>query len=158
MRLPPWQFWLTLGMALVLSSIPLPHSLAVWNPDWVALVVIYWVLNFPDRAGVGAAWFAGLLLDVMQGGMLGANALAMTAVGYLTLKMYLRIRVFPLSQQSLAVALILGLYHFILFWVQGIVGSVGPDLNRWLAITLSVLAWIPLQATLGLLWPRMSRN
>jgi rod shape-determining protein MreD len=107
---------------------------------------------------VGTAWFAGLLLDVMHGYLLGANALAMTAVGYLTLKMYLRIRVFPLSQQSLAVAMILGLYHFILFWVEGIVGNNGPDIARWLAIVLGVLAWIPMQATLKLLWPRISRN
>jgi len=157
-RLPPWQFWLSLGPALTLALLPLPPWLSAWNPDWVALVVIFWALNYPGRTGVGAAWCAGLLLDVMQGSLLGAHALAMTVVGYLTVKLYLRIRVFPLSQQALAVAMMLGTYHFVLFWVEGIVGGPAPGLDRGLAIVLGALTWVPLQAFLKSMWPRIVKD
>ena len=63
MSTPPWQFWLSLGVALMASILPLPYDYAVWNPDWVALVVICWALHYPRRVGVGAAWVGGLLLD-----------------------------------------------------------------------------------------------
>lgn len=158
MSLPPWQYWFTLGLALMLSiAHPFP-GFAAWNPDWVPLVVIYWVLHYPRRSGVGSAWFAGLLLDVMQGALLGANALALTLVGYLTRKLYLRLRVFPLPQQSLSVALLLTLYHFVLFWVDGIVDLPAEGLARWTPILLSVVVWVPMQAAFRIFWPRISKN
>jgi rod shape-determining protein MreD len=94
----------------------------------------------------------------MQGSLLGAHALAMTVVGYLTVKLYLRIRVFPLSQQALAVAMMLGTYHFVLFWVEGIVGGPAPGLDRGLAIVLGALTWVPLQAFLKSMWPRIVKD
>lgn len=158
MSTPPWQYWLSLGLALMLSILPLPYDLAVWNPDWVALVVILWVLHYPRRVGVGAAWIGGLLLDVMQGTVLGSQAMAMTLVGYLTVKFYLRLRVFPLGQQAMVVALFLALYHFVLFWIEGVIGGPAPGLDRWYAILPGILAWVPMQAAFRILWPRLLKT
>ena len=42
---------------------PLPSLLDAYRPDWVALVVLYWVIALPHRINIGTAWVAGLLLD-----------------------------------------------------------------------------------------------
>ena len=40
------SIYLTILVAMVLAIIPLPPSLDSFRPDWVMLVVIYWVLAF----------------------------------------------------------------------------------------------------------------
>jgi rod shape-determining protein MreD len=154
----PWPVWLSMAGALMLVAMPLPDWAASWNPDWLSLVMIYWIIYLPARVGIGSAWFAGLLLDVMEGAVLGQHALALSIIGYLSLKFYLRIRVFPMSQQTFAVLLLLMVYHFVLFWVDGIIGGGVPGLERWYPWASSVLIWPLLQSAMRTLWPRMSRD
>lgn len=158
MKLMPWPVWLSMAGALMLVAMPLPDWAAPWNPDWLTLVMIYWIIYLPSRVGIGSAWFAGLLLDVMEGAVLGQHALALSIVAYLSLKFYLRMRVFPISQQTFAVLLLLMVFHFVLFWVDGIIGGDVPGLQRWYPWASSVLIWPLLQSAMRTLWPRMSRD
>ena len=58
-----WMF-ASVVLAILLALLPLPGLMAPLRPYWLALVVAYWVLENPDRAGLGFAFVAGLLADV----------------------------------------------------------------------------------------------
>ena len=45
--------------------------------------------------GVIAAWAIGLLLDLLQGGLLGENALILSVISYLSYRFRFQIRVYP---------------------------------------------------------------
>ena len=119
--------WLWLAVALALSVIPWPGLINALNPNWVAVYLIYLSLADPRRIGLVGAFLAGLALDVMTGALLGQNALALITVLFLCMRFHLRVRAFPVSQLAGWAAVMLALYQFMLFWIDGVVGrSVDP--------------------------------
>lgn len=136
-----WPVLLSLLVALSLDVTPLPADLAVWRPPWLAMTALYWALAYPRRYGLGLAWFAGLVLDVLKGGVLGQHALAMTVATWLVLRFHLRLRVFPAWQQAVAVCAIVATHQFFVFWVDGM--TVGAELSwqRATPVLATLIAW-----------------
>lgn len=128
--------------ALALSVLPLPAGLGPYRPDWVALVLLYWSLVSPRRFGLLTAFWTGLALDTLNGALLGQHALALLVIVYLSRRFYLRLRVFPLSQLTMAVAALLLLYEFLLFWIDGVAGRTVPLVERWGAVVTGALVWL----------------
>ncbi len=132
---------LTFVVAFVLNLIPLPGWVLPYRPDWVVLVLIYWCLAIPDRFGTGAGWFVGLLVDVNNANLLGLHALAMAALGYVTSRLHLRIRMFPWWQQSLSVLLLLFFYKGLVGWMRSLLGELQFDWMYWMSSIIGVLIW-----------------
>ena len=137
----------TLVIALMLSAVPLPDSLEHFRPDWLALALIYWAMMLPRTWSVGSAWLVGLVLDVAQGTLLGQHALALSLIVFVTIRMHLIMRVFPMGQLTAAVFSLLALYQFVLFWVNGVVGIPVPTIQYWAPVISGSLLW-PLVASL----------
>ncbi len=127
--------------ALALTVFPLPEWLSVARPEWVTLVLIYWCMALPNRVGVGIAWGVGLILDVLRIGLLGQNALTLCIIAYITLKLYQRLRVFPLWQQALSVFALVSLSQMLILWVKGITGQSIDIWTYWLPSISSMIAW-----------------
>ena len=64
-------------LAFILGSISLPIFLELISPFWLLLFFIYWLIYSDSRGIFSAALILGLLLDVLQGAILGQNALAL---------------------------------------------------------------------------------
>lgn len=143
---------LSIFAAMLLTLAPLPTWAAPFRPDWMAVTLIYWAMHLPRTYGVGVAWLLGLFLDVAQGTLLAQHALALCFIIYLTVKFHLQIRVFPIVQMAGAVLGLLGLYRFLLFWINGIAGVDTPAVNYWGPVVTGALLW-PLIATLLTLLP-----
>jgi len=132
---------ISLVSALALAIVPLPVAIAAYRPDWVPIVLIFWSLMAPERVGLLTAFAMGLALDTLSGALLGQHALAMVTVVYLSVRFHLQIRVFPVWQLSMSVILLLALYEFILFWVDGIAGRSVPVIERWAPVVSGALVW-----------------
>ncbi len=132
---------ISLVSALVLAIVPLPVAVVAYRPDWVPLVLIFWALMAPERIGLITAFAMGLALDTLSGALLGQHALAMVTVVYLSMRFHLRIRVFPVWQLSLTVFLLLAIYEFMLFWIDGVAGRSVPIVERWAPVISGALVW-----------------
>lgn len=141
-RRGPMMPAVSLIMALILAVVPLPEPIAPFRPDWVAVVLLYWSLIAPRRYGLLTAFFMGLALDTLSGSLLGQHSLALLAIVYLSERFHLRIRVFPASQLALTVIGLLGLYQFILFWVDGVAGRTVPIIERWGPLVTGMALWL----------------
>ena len=133
-----------LGMILAVMPVPqfVPPELGYLRPDWVAMVLIYWVIALPHRVGIITAWVVGLIMDVLLGSLVGQHALSFVVVAYISANLYQRLRMFSVWQQALIVFAILGLNQLINFWVESIAG-----LSEW-------SMWFLLPSIAGaLLWP-----
>ena len=135
---------LSLLTTLALASVPLPDAVAPLRPDWVAVVLLYWSLMAPRHFSLMTAFWMGIALDTLTGALLGQNALALLVIVYLAEKFHLRLRVFPLSQLAFTVFLLLGLYEFILFWIDGMAGRSVPLIERWVPPLTGTLVWVAL--------------
>jgi len=140
-RNPRWPVWLILIVAAGLTSLPLPEWMTPFRPPWAALVMIYWVMMWPRTFGIGNAWILGLILDILQGELLGQNALALTVISYLTLRFHLQIRIFPLWQLTMSVFALLMINAFILFWIDGVAGNPSAGLARWTQPMVGGILW-----------------
>jgi len=137
-----WVPALSLAATLALAVVPLPDAVAPLRPDWVAVVLLYWSLTASHRFGLFTAFFMGIALDTLTGALLGQNALALLVVVYLAERFHLRLRVFPASQLALTVLVLLGVFEFINFWVDGMAGRTVPLAERWMPPLTGTLVWL----------------
>ena len=131
----------TLVIAMWLSVMPLPEWARWARPEWVALVMIYWVIALPQRVGIGVAFCTGLLLDLVEGSPLGENAFALAVIAYLGLVLYQRMRMYAPWQQAGIVFVLIGLNQLLCHWVQTLVTHVKPTMMFLLPALVSALLW-----------------
>ncbi len=136
-----WVIALTIILGIGFNILPLPAWAEPFRPDWVALVMIYWCMALPNRVGVASGWFVGLLLDVVEGVLLGQHAFAYAVLTYLTVRLAQRIRVFPLRQQALTVLLFLILHQLLLLWIMGLAGNAPDTTVYFVPSLLGTLLW-----------------
>ena len=139
-----WQRWvcyLSLALSVLLLLLPLPDALRPLRPWWPALVLLYWVLEAPDRVGLGTAFITGLAADVLAGALLGDQALRLLVVVFLAQRFRARLRFFPMPQQSAAVLLLL-LNDSLLRWlIRAFAGMSPPPPLTWVAPLVGAALW-----------------
>ncbi|HTC17267.1 MAG TPA: rod shape-determining protein MreD [Steroidobacteraceae bacterium] len=136
---------LTALVALILNVLPLPPWLDVLRPEFLVLTVLYWSVNAPRTGGIALGFFAGLMLDIFQGPVLGQHALALSLVAYIAVREHQRIRSKPVFQQALLVLPALILYEVVLFAIDGWTGHPVTTPLRWVHALTGALIW-PLAA------------
>jgi rod shape-determining protein MreD len=132
---------LALIAAVLLTLVPLPESLDVLRPYWVALVVIYWALEVQGSINMGLAFLVGLLLDILTGSLLGMHALSLVVIIYLVERFRARIRFFPPWQQALAILALLVNDRIIVLWIGTLLGEPVPTWHYWLPPVVGTLIW-----------------
>jgi len=136
-------------VALILTVLPLPSWLNVLRPAFLVLTVLYWSVNSPRTGGIAFGFFAGLVLDVFQGPVLGEHALALALVTYIAVREHQRIRSKPAFQQALIVGAALAVYEFVLFAIDGWTGHPVTSPLRWVHVVTGALIWPPAAAMLA---------
>jgi rod shape-determining protein MreD len=132
---------LTIIFAFMLTIMPLPEWAQAFRPDWVTLVLLYWVMALPASIGVTVAWFLGLLLDVTHGAVLGQHALGLVLITYIVHSQHQRLRLSSLLQQAIVIFFLLILKQLMVLWVSGIIGQ-APDISLYFAPSLiGALLW-----------------
>lgn len=136
-----WVIWLSLLIALLLSVAPMPHSIGLGRPLWLAMFIAYWAIALPHRGGMAVAFFFGLMLDVLSGTLLGQNGLPLILITFLVLNLQQRLRMFPLLQQSLVLLVILGIGQLVQLWLNTLTGNRPPTLLFLVPVPVSALLW-----------------
>src|SRR5688500_10249480 len=141
LRLPGVTFWASIAIAFVLSLMPLPDAWRALKPFWLALIVIYWSLEAPERMGLGLAFLLGLAGDLLTGSLLGEQALRLTVIAFIVLRLRARMRFFPMPQQVLAVLALLVNDRVVMLMIRAFAGNATPDYTYWLAPFVGALLW-----------------
>ena len=132
---------LTFAAAMLLTIAPLPETLRILRPDWVALTLVFWCLALPYRVSVGSGFIAGIFMDVLTGTLLGQNALALSIIAYVCVRLHQRIRAYPIWQQALTVLVFLVLHQLLTLWIDRTIGRPGHSFTYWLPSVLGMLLW-----------------
>jgi rod shape-determining protein MreD len=134
-------------VALILTVLPLPPSVDIMRPAFLVLTVIYWSINSPRTGGIAFGFFAGLILDVFQGPVLGEHALALCVITYIAVREHQRVRSKPLIQQALIVGVFVIFYEVVLFMIDGWTGHPVTSPLRWAHTLSDTIIW-PLAAVI----------
>jgi len=135
------SIYVSLLIALVLAVMPVPLWAEAFRPDWVGLVLIYWCMAAPESVNVGTGFVVGLVLDVLYGSLLGLHALGKSLVAFLTIKLHLKLRMFPRWQQAVAVCVLLLLNQLLVLWVRGMMGRAPGSVSYWTPSVVGMVVW-----------------
>ena len=138
-----WVLPLSIVAALLLSLLPLAPSFAPLRPYWLALVLAYWVIEAPQRVGLGFAFAIGLVADLAGGGLLGEQALRLVVIAFILQRFRARLRFFPMSQQSLAIGALLLNDRVVAAGLHVVLGAPTLPLAYWLSPVAGLLLWTP---------------
>lgn len=98
-----WVVLSSLLLAMLLAVAHLPESWPTWigwlRPNWILLVLFFWVMELPERIGLIAAWVIGLLVDALLGEPLGLNGILFASVTFITWRFFERLRMYSGVQQ-----------------------------------------------------------
>lgn len=139
----PWVLPLSVLAALLLGLLPLPGLLAPLRPYWLALVLAYWLIETPDRVGLGFAFAVGLVADLAFGSLLGEQALRLVVMAFILQRFRARLRFFPLSQQALAIGGLLLNDRIVAAGLHVVLGAPTLRIEFWLSPLTGMLLWAP---------------
>jgi rod shape-determining protein MreD len=143
----PRRLWLlpvSIIAALLLGLLPLPPVLQPLRPYWLALVVAFWVIEDPDRAGLGFAFAMGVIGDLAFGGILGEQALRLTVMAFILQRFRAQVRFFPMAQQALVIGGLLLNDRVVSAAVHLMLGEPQLPWSYWWAPLLGMALWAPL--------------
>jgi rod shape-determining protein MreD len=140
-RLSLWWFIGTLVFALLSMLVPLPAVLEPFKPYWPALILLYWSLESEDRVTLGLAFAIGLGADLLNGVVLGEQALRLCALVFIALRFRSRLRFFPMWQQTLAVLALLLNDRLLLLIVRVLAGASLPPASWWISPFVGAALW-----------------
>ncbi|MEE3321728.1 MAG: rod shape-determining protein MreD [Pseudomonadota bacterium] len=139
----------TLLLAALLEVVPLPDAANWVRPEWMLLVLVYWVLILPRRVGVLWGFFVGLYMDVLTGTTLGQWGLGFSLGAFIMLLAYKRMRVFTVLQQCAVIFLLVGSVSLLAYLVQEAVGrTLYPPYTILYSSLASAIVWRPVCALL----------
>jgi rod shape-determining protein MreD len=140
-RAQGWIFTGSLVLSLLLMLAPLPVAVQPLKPYWPALVLLYWTLEAPERVPIGLAFLVGLAADVLNGALLGDQALRLAVLVFIVLRFRARLRFFPMWQQSLAVLLLLLNNQVLQALIRAFAGDTAAPALSWLSPVVGAVIW-----------------
>jgi rod shape-determining protein MreD len=135
----PFFIWFSLLMALLINMLPLGRN--PWQPDVVAVVLVFWAVHQPLRIGISTAFLFGLAMDVHQTALLGQHALAYTALSYFAITIHRRLLWFKVPSQALQVLPLFAAAHAIELAIRMIAGGSFPGIDILLAPVIEAVLW-----------------
>lgn len=146
-RLPHWQtIVISFVAAILLTLFPLPEFLRYAKPDWLALVVIYWVLHLPRNLGVFFGWFSGIMHDILSFSLLGLHALGKVLIAAVVSTNIENIKRFNMIEQMLMVVVLQSINIGIIAGANQLASDLPIQAVHWQGAITTALFW-PLVST-----------
>lgn len=135
----------TLIVAIILNMAPWSGWAFWFRPDFVALTVLYWVIQQPHRVGFTVAFVLGVLMDVADGALLGQHPLAYSILVYGGILFHRRLRLFSPTPQIVHVIPLLLVNDVIILGIRLLAGADFPGYRYFIGSFVG-----------GALWPFLS--
>mgnify|MGYP002639316360 FL=1 len=138
----PYVFLLKITLfAFILSALPFNDAVLDSSPFWMLLLYTYWLIHFPVKGSLFIALILGVLLDVLQGDLLGQNALALIVASIFINSVKQSFYVSNLSTQQVYVFLSSCLYLVFFFLSHFLIHGLTDNYYLLLAPLTSALIW-----------------
>tara|TARA_B110000977_G_C11027371_1_gene473784 strand:+ start:675 stop:1151 length:477 start_codon:yes stop_codon:yes gene_type:complete len=147
---------LTLILAVVLSLMPLSGDWIVWKPNFLLLMVMAWIMRWPDGLGIYFAAAVGLLADILLR-MTPGNSVMVFALCAGAIALVSRwAKYLSMLQRMLLVALIITLVTVLEASLFQVYGRPSGIEHLPMKILLSIIVWPFIDRLVARLQPRRS--
>lgn len=125
------------SVILTISTFPLGY----FSPDWIFLIIIYWIIAVPNMYGLFVIWLIGIITDVAVGSTLGMNTLTYVFLSYVVKRLYKSLRYFTVIQQSIIVLALIAIKITFLLWIDAMLGTDIYSTSMFWTIITSAFVW-----------------
>jgi len=137
--------WLAVSIsffiAILLELMTLPYMVSFLRPEWVVVVLLYWLIRHPEKIGIATGACIGFFMDIISGSYFGINMLSVSLISYLVLMMHKRLKMFPITQQSIFVFFIVAIQLMVVYTLKSTIGNSDASMSYlWQAFS-SALVW-----------------
>jgi len=129
--------------AYLLEVLPWSGNWLLARPDFVLIVLIFWVVHEPRSIGQGIAFALGLLMDVSDSMLLGQHALAYVIATFGAQVIRVRILSFHLPEQTLHVLGLTVTASMVILVLNLLLGADFPGFAFLVSPVLTALCWAP---------------
>ncbi len=143
------SIYFSLFLALLCLLLPWSGLALTLRPDFLLLVIIFWLIRAPNLCNIGTAWLVGLVVDLATGGVFGQYALAYTVTAFFAAIYQRRLVLFNGTQQIFYVFLLLITSQVILLILKTFSGAEWLGWSYFLPSITGILVWI-IAVALGL--------
>lgn len=79
------------------------QGLWLWlQPEWILLLIVYWLIYHPGYFSIFSCFTAGLAADIIYGTLLGKHALIYVGIALLIISLHKRIQLYTLGKMAVA--------------------------------------------------------
>ena len=138
------QFFLLVKIsiiAFIISAITLPSFLELASPFWLLPFFSYWVIYSNGKNIFASAFILGILLDIIEGGTLGQNAVALVLSSAFILNVKKSFFVSNLTTQQVYIFLGSIIYLIIFLLVQQLTQGLNFEWLILLSPFTSAILW-----------------
>jgi len=127
-------------LALILMILPLPEWAVAYRPNWILLVIVFWIVYAADSMGITVVWFLGICLDLLSGSTLGQHPVSLMVCAFLIIQLQQSFKIYPIGQQCLVIAFLVLIYLAITRWLFG-AKPVIDDWSFWMSCVTTAFLW-----------------
>lgn len=135
------SIYLSLLIALLCQLFPWVGQGVILRPDFMLVVILYWLLRAPNLCNVGTAWFAGLLVDLATGSLLGQHALTFSIAAFVALTYQRRLVLFNTWQLLAYVFVLLMIERVLILLLKLFEGNESPGFSYFWPVITGLLLW-----------------
>jgi rod shape-determining protein MreD len=144
------SIYLSIILAFICILLPWSGIALKIRPDFLLLVIIFWIIRAPNLCNVGTAWFVGLFVDLATGGIFGQYAMAYTVTAFFAVNYQRRLVLFNGTQQLFYVFLLLLISQAILLLLKIFTDAQFTGWMYFFPSITGVLLWFIATNLLGL--------
>lgn len=133
--------YLSLLLAFMAYLLPWSGAMLTFRPDFVLLVLIFWLVRAPNLCNIGTAWLLGLMVDLVTGGTFGQYAFAYTVAAFFAVYYQRRLVLFNGTQQIFYVFALLLIAQITLLALKAFAGAELASFSYFLPSISGVVVW-----------------
>lgn len=133
--------YISLLIALICQLFPWVGQGIIFRPDFMLVVMLYWLMRAPNFCNIGTAWVVGILVDLATGSLLGQHALSFTLTAFIGLGYQRRLVLFNPWQ---LMGYIFGLLIFervLMLFLKLFEGNDNPGWTYFVPVMAGLLLW-----------------
>ena len=134
---------------LILQFIPLYGDWGFWRPNFLLLMMVAWMLYFPDQYGIEFAVIMGILADFIFVSTLGFHILIFSICGLILIFFHRIVVYLQLFHRVTLVLLMILLVEFMRLAIDSSLDKQQSIGGILVLAVISALCWIPLDKFVG---------
>lgn len=132
---------ITFMIGLLLTILPLPSSLKWMMPNWLVLILIYWMVFMPKLIGIIFTFLLGCAIDLLLGNTIGTTSLCLLPIAFFADLLCYKFRTFSIWQQFLMITVLVGVAQLIKLWIQLYIHHPPSNIIYWITVPISTITW-----------------